>query len=163
MRSPNEPCSGSPCDTCCGTGWTVCGRGGMATVFTLQSRYTPIGASCRITCNYTAIALKCTRSSARAQCTRSVHALQCKRSSAHATMHTSCRAQWMRYRARATMHAFQCTTYSARATMHASYATVHTLQCTRCYCNYYGSVPKLYCSQSVASLCSACIVAQLQW
>ena len=71
-----------------------------------------------------------------------MHALQCKRSSAYATQHTSFEAQWMRYRARATMHAFQCTTYSARATMHASYATVHALL----QCSYYGSVPKLYCN-----------------
>ena len=142
----------------------MCGRSGMATVFTLQFRYTTLGNSCSITCNYTAIALQCTRSSAGAP----VHALHCTQSSAHdtysapATMHASYRAKCMRSRARATMHELQCTTYSARATMHASYATVHTLQCTRCHCNYYGSVPKLYCGQSVASLCSACIVAQLQ-
>ena len=139
----NEPCSGSPCDTCCGTGWPVCGCG-MATVFTLQFRYTTLGNSCSITCNYTAIELQCTRSSAAVP----VHALHCTQSSARSLVHA---IQCTRYNARelsGKMHALKSTRYNARApvydlqsTRYNARAPVYNLQCTRynvsqLQCNY---------------------------
>ena len=92
----------------------------MATVFTLQFRYTTLGNSCSITCNYTAIALQCTRSSAGAP----VQALQCTRSIARSLVHA---IQCTRYNARelsGKMHALKSTRYNARA-------PVYDLQCTR--------------------------------
>ena len=139
----------------------MCGRSGMATVFTLQFRYTTLGNSCSITCNYTAIELQCTRSSVAVP----VHALHCTQSSARDTVHPLQCTRTIRQNACAQEHALQCTSSSVRPTVHAlqctrATATVHTLQCTSCYCTYYGSVPKLYCNHNEISLFSACIVAQ---
>ena len=131
-RSRNEPCNGSPCDTYCGKGWPVCGRSGMATVFTLQFRYTTLGNSCSITCNYTAIELQCTRSSAAVP----VHALHCTQSSARDTVHPLQCTRTIRQNACAQEHALQCTSSSVRPTVHALQCTsssvqptVHALQC----------------------------------
>ena len=131
-RSRNEPCNGSPCDTYCGKGWPVCGRSGMATVFTLQFRYTTLGNSCSITCKYTAIELQCTRSSVAVP----VHALHCTQSSARDTVHPLQCTRTIRQNACAQEHALQCTSSSVRPTVHALQCTsssvqptMHALQC----------------------------------
>ena len=106
----------------------MCGRSGMATVFTLQFRYTTLGNSCSITCNYTAIELQCTRSSVAVP----VHALHCTQSSARDTVHPLQCTRTIRQNACAQEHALQCTSSSVRPTVHALQCTRATLQCTRC-------------------------------
>ena len=142
----------------------MCGRGGMSTVFTLQFGYTPLGASCSITCNYTAIAMHCTRSNARAP----VQALQCRCSIARSLVHA------IQCTARTTLHALQCTRSYTAITMgvYLRYFNHNEISlCSACIvaqlqCNFaassYGSLPKLYCNHNEISLCNACIVAQVQ-
>ena len=114
---------------------------GVATVFTLQFRYTTLGNSCSITCNYTAIELLCTRRAPVQlfQCTRSiarslVHAIQCTRYNARELSGKMHALKSTRYNARAPVYDLQSTRYNARA-------PVYNLQCTRynvsqLQCNY---------------------------
>ena len=106
----------------------------MATVFTLQFRYTTLGNSCSITCNYTAIELLCTRRAPVQlfQCTRSiarslVHAIQCTRYNARELSGKMHALKSTRYNARAPVYDLQSTRYNARELRYSAHVAMHAL------------------------------------